>query len=89
MTKIESFEKFAEQYDGWSERNRFAYESELRAVKILLPENGRGIEIGVGSGRFAGPLGIKLGVEPSEAMREIASQRGIEATNKNKLEYLL
>ena len=37
------------------------------------------MEIGVGTGRFAAPLGIKQGVEPSAKMREIAKQRGIDA----------
>lgn len=36
------------------------------------------MEIGVGTGRFAAPLGIKHGVEPSAKMREIAKQRGID-----------
>ncbi len=36
------------------------------------------MEIGVGSGRFAGPLNIKLGIEPSPAMRKIAETRGIK-----------
>jgi len=42
-----------------------------------LPEGGDCIEIGVGSGRFASPMGIKFGVEPAKKMREIAEQRGI------------
>lgn len=78
MNQNNVFEKYAEQYDDWFERNRFAYESELRAVRMLMPESSNGIEIGVGSGRFAVPLGIKLGVEPSAAMRALARQRGIE-----------
>jgi len=36
-----------------------------------------GIEIGVGSGRFAEPLGIRLRIEPSSKMREAAQKRGI------------
>jgi hypothetical protein len=45
----------------------------------MLPEGGTGIEIGVGTGRFAAPLGIKVGVEPARAMGEIARrERGIE-----------
>jgi len=36
------------------------------------------MEVGVGSGRFAAPLGIKFGVEPSKKMAEIARKRGIE-----------
>jgi len=77
MPNIEPFEKYAEQYEDWFEKNRFAYESELGAIRAQLPEGGDCIEIGVGSGRFASPLGIKFGVEPSRKMREIAEQRGI------------
>jgi len=63
MPKVEPFEKYASQYEGWFERNRFVYESELRAIRKQLPGSGKGIEIGIGSGRFAAPLGIKLGLE--------------------------
>ena len=35
------------------------------------------MEIGIGTGRFAEPLGIKIGVEPSGHMRNIARKRGI------------
>ena len=78
MAKIEPFEKYSSRYEEWFERNKFAYESELEAVRKLLPKKGKGIEIGVGSGRFAEPLGIKLGIEPSAKMGEIAKKRGIE-----------
>lgn len=77
MAKIGSFEENAGKYDGWFDGNRFAYESELRAVGMLLPRPGAGVEIGVGTGRFAGRLGIRFGVEPSEAMRTIARALGI------------
>ena len=78
MARVEPFEEYASQYEDWFERNRFAYESELRVIREQLPETGKGIEIGVGSGRFAAPLGIKLGIEPSRKMRELAQNRGIE-----------
>jgi ubiquinone/menaquinone biosynthesis C-methylase UbiE len=78
MPKIKPFEKYHKRYENWFRENKFAYESELLAVKKLLPANGEGIEIGVGSGRFAEPLGIRLGVEPSEEMRKIAEKRGIK-----------
>lgn len=77
MAKIESFEKYSKEYEEWFEKNKYVYESELKAVGELIPENGVGIEIGVGSGRFALPLGIKLGIEPSAKMRAIAKDRGI------------
>lgn len=60
MPKIEPFEKYAGQYEDWFEKNRFVYESELEAVKAQMPEGGDCIEIGVGSGKFALPPGIKL-----------------------------
>jgi ubiquinone/menaquinone biosynthesis C-methylase UbiE len=78
MPKIESFERYANKYEDWFERNKFAYESELRAIKEQLPESKNGIEIGVGSGRFAAPLGIRLGLDPSKEMRKIAQKKGIE-----------
>ena len=78
MPKVEPFEKHRERYESWFERHRHAYLSELEAVRRLLPKEGKGAEIGVGTGRFAAPLGIKLGVEPSRAMAEIAKKRGIE-----------
>ena len=78
MPKISPFEKYAEQYEDWFVENRWVYEAELRAVKAMLPLGGHGVEIGVGTGRFAEPLGIKIGVEPSKRMREIAQKRGIK-----------
>lgn len=78
MAKIEPFEKFPDRYDEWFKTNYLTYQSELHAVKDLLPEGGVGMEIGVGSGRFAKSLGIKIGIEPSSEMRNIAHSRGIE-----------
>ncbi len=77
MAKIEPFEKYTQRYEEWFEKHKFAYLSELNAVKKILPKFKKGLEIGVGTGRFASPLGIKYGVEPSKAMAEIARQRGI------------
>jgi ubiquinone/menaquinone biosynthesis C-methylase UbiE len=34
--------------------------------------------VGVGTGRFASRVGIKVGVEPAQAMASIARQRGIQ-----------
>lgn len=78
MAKTKPFDEFASQYEDWFERNKFAFESELRAIREQLPKSNNGIEIGVGSARFAIPLGIKIGVEPSRKMREIAQKRGIK-----------
>lgn len=59
MAKITPFEKFSEEYDEWFVRNKDKYEAELRALSYFIPPNGNGLEVGVGSGKFAGPLGIK------------------------------
>jgi ubiquinone/menaquinone biosynthesis C-methylase UbiE len=77
MNKIDIFDKYAEEYDKWFDHYLSAYQSELHAVEMLLPHGGRGIEIGVGTGRFSVPFGITIGVEPSGAMAEIARSRGI------------
>jgi ubiquinone/menaquinone biosynthesis C-methylase UbiE len=75
---IHVFEKHAREYDRWFETHTFAYESEVLAVQSLLPRSGKGLEVGVGTGRFASRVGIKVGVEPAPAMASIARQRGIE-----------
>jgi SAM-dependent methyltransferase len=78
MPKTEPFEKFSDAYDEWFDRNRDLYEAELRAVRQLMPPPGtEGVEVGVGTGRFAAPLGIKTGVEPSEKMVVKARAKGI------------
>jgi len=81
VAKTSSFEKHAAEYDQWFEDHRLVYESELEVLKTLLPENGEGLEVGVGTGRFAAPLGIKTGVEPSQAMRIKARSRKIKAVD--------
>jgi SAM-dependent methyltransferase len=70
------FEEYYKKYDEWFERNINAYNSELKAIRSLCKDPGRGLEIGVGSGRFAVPLGFEYGVEPSFKMCEIARKRG-------------
>ncbi|ASJ16744.1 methyltransferase type 11 [Thermococcus chitonophagus] len=77
MAKIKPFEEHRDRYESWFERNKLAYLSELNAVKEVLPE-GECVEVGVGTGRFAAPLGIKVGVEPSKKMAEVAEKRGIK-----------
>jgi ubiquinone/menaquinone biosynthesis C-methylase UbiE len=77
MNRDNVFENYAEEYDEWFNVHPSVYQAELRAIKMLLPQSGKGVEIGVGTGRFAVPLGITIGVEPSEAMAAIAKNRGI------------
>jgi SAM-dependent methyltransferase len=77
MPKTTPFEQHGSEYEAWFDQHRWAYESELQAIRELLPTSTYSIEIGVGSGRFAAPLGISIGVEPAASMRERAEQRGI------------
>lgn len=81
MYNIEIFEGNSDEYDFWFEKNKFIFLSELKAVKNLVPEAAVGLEVGVGTGRFASQLGVQLGVEPASAMAEIARNRGIEVVN--------
>lgn len=74
---IKLFNEYAQEYDEWFELNKFAYASEVKALKMLIPKYGKGLEVGVGTGRFALPLGIKIGVEPAKVMAQIAKRRGI------------
>lgn len=81
MVQIEQFNNFVDEYEKWYEDYTEVYQSELEAIKehfIKLPEKIRGIEVGLGTGRFAKPLGIKEGVEPANEMAVKASRRGIE-----------
>ena len=73
------FDKYYKKYDAWYDRNKFAYLSEIKAIKKVLPKSGKGLEIGVGTGRFAVPLGIRMGIDPSHAMIELARERGVNA----------
>lgn len=79
MPKIDAFENNSDAYDDWFDKNSAAYAAELKAVRQLLPNSdAQGMEVGVGSGKFAVPLGIKIGVEPSPQMAAKAKQLGID-----------
>ena len=71
------FEDYTEKYEKWFDNNRLAYLSELEGIKSLL-STGRGIEIGVGTGRFAAPLTIEFGIDPSLTMLKVAQKRKIK-----------
>lgn len=71
------FDDYHGRYEAWFQRHSSAYYSELLAVRAMLPCHGWGVEIGVGTGRFAAPLGIKVGLDPSRAMLAYALKRGV------------
>ncbi len=72
------FDRYCKRYDAWYDKNRFAYVSELQALEKVMPDSGNGLEVGVGTGRFALPLGIPVGLDPSQEMLKIAAARGVQ-----------
>ncbi len=79
MSRHQAFEDQPERYDQWFNRYHWAYLSELLALRAFIPWQGRGVELGVGSGRFAAPLGIGAGIDPSPSLIAYAQQRGVDA----------
>ncbi|MBN2199112.1 MAG: class I SAM-dependent methyltransferase [Candidatus Aminicenantes bacterium] len=72
----EHFDKSWKKYDRWYETHPALYGSELRALSKAAVA-GRGLEIGVGSGRFAVPLSVRFGLDPAFNMLRLAKRRGI------------
>lgn len=77
MNAVRVFDELAQEYDRWFDANERVYQSEVDAVRRFIPAKGIGIEIGVGTGRFAVPCGIQIGIDPSEPMARIAQSRGV------------
>ncbi|WP_318567592.1 class I SAM-dependent methyltransferase [Salinigranum marinum] len=78
MPKTAPFEAHTERYDNWFEEHEDAYQSEIAALGRLLETTGYRVEIGVGSGRFAAPLGMQVGIDPAQEMLGYARARGID-----------
>jgi ubiquinone/menaquinone biosynthesis C-methylase UbiE len=72
------FDQYAADYDRWFDDHHEVYEAQLRMLRAAVPDHGRTLEIGVGSGRFAVPLGIQWGIDPSRQLIRIAKGRGVE-----------
>jgi ubiquinone/menaquinone biosynthesis C-methylase UbiE len=81
MAKIETFEKYYLKYEEWFEKNINLYEEELKTLKSFVRNAKNGVEIGIGTGKFAIPIGIKIGVEPSPKMAKIAVSKGLKVVD--------
>ncbi len=77
MPTTAPFELHHHRYDEWFVRHAAAYQSELLAVRALLSWRGLGLAIGVGTGRFAAPLGVQMGIDPARELLDYATNRGI------------
>ncbi|MEA1928947.1 MAG: class I SAM-dependent methyltransferase [Candidatus Auribacterota bacterium] len=71
------YEFYPREYDRWYDKNRPAYLSELECIKESIPSAGVGLEIGVGTGRFAAPLGIEWGIDPIREMLLQVREHGV------------
>jgi len=71
------FDTQCKQYDAWYDAHKYAFLSELAALRKVIPRDEKGLEIGVGTGRFAAELGISMGIDSSHAMLKQASARGV------------
>lgn len=75
------FDDNVDDYESWFQENENIFESEVNAIKVVLPYGKTAIEIGAGTGIFAQKLGIKIGVEPSTKMALKAKEKGIQIIN--------
>ena len=80
MKVREIFDRLAERYDQWYEKpfGKSVYELELKAIRVLLLPFDRGLEVGVGTGRFASALGVQFGLDISFSELLMARDRGIK-----------
>lgn len=87
MPRSAPFEANTDRYEQWFEANADAYRAELDALGRLVADPGFGLEIGVGTGRFAAPLGLSVGLDPVDAMLDRARDRGMDVV-KGVAEHL-
>ena len=78
MRGVSVFDERAEEYDLWFEENELILRAEINALRVLTPPTGKGLEIGVGTGRFASSLGVEVGIDPALRALHIARARGIK-----------
>ena len=87
---MKPFDPIADSYDQWydSPEGRAIFRAESACLtRICRERQGRWLEVGVGTGRFASALGIETGVDPSPRMLELAAKRGVK-THEGRAEEL-
>ena len=81
MPRTQPFDDYGVEYEEWFDKHLYVYLSEVEALRTVIPKRQKGVEIGMGTGRFAHPLGVRDGVEPSGEMRRLASRKGLKLYN--------
>ena len=80
----QGFDTFANEYDSWFIKNGSVLETEVRLIASCLKNAGKVLSVGCGSGLFEKIIEekygiiVKKGIEPAEAMAEIARKRGMD-----------
>jgi ubiquinone/menaquinone biosynthesis C-methylase UbiE len=72
------FDEYANDYDTWFDEHDDVFQAQQRMLRAAIPNQGQGLEVGVGSGRFAVPSGTRYGIDPSRELIRIAKRRSIE-----------
>ena len=75
---IEVFHIEWQKYDVWYDQNPAIFQSELKAISKVIP-SGAGLEIGVGTGRFASFFRIPFGIDPALSALHLSRKRNILA----------
>ena len=78
MQGVTVFDERAEEYDLWFDENKLILQAEINALRPFVPQTGKGLEIGVGTGRFAASLGVEIGIDPARRTLQFARARGIK-----------
>ena len=74
---VRYFDADVEAYDKWYDSHPALYATELAAVQKAVPP-GTGLEIGVGTGRFAAPLAVEFGLDLARNSLRVARHRGVK-----------
>lgn len=82
---IRAFDEASQFYEDWYREPIGAqvYQAELQGLELLLPARGLGVEIGAGTGAFAGGLDnedrVVICLDPSSGMLAKAAEKGLHA----------
>ncbi|MBN1221763.1 MAG: class I SAM-dependent methyltransferase [Candidatus Aminicenantes bacterium] len=77
LEAVEIFNEKFKEYDAWYDRYPEVYTSEIKAIAPIRL-SGRGIEIGVGTGRFASHFRVEYGLDPAYNALRLARSRSIK-----------